>query len=76
METQPLADVWISLQDGFIKADTTTAEAARLRLAFYGGAFAVMATLQKAIPRGETAVVEVLSVIESEIDHEASGAGQ
>lgn len=38
MRTQPLADMWESLQDGFLQADTTAAESARLRLAFYGGA--------------------------------------
>lgn len=49
----------------------TAAEAASLRLAFYGGAFAVMASLQKAIPSGETAVIDALDMIESEIQREA-----
>ena len=71
---QPLADMWSSLEDGFVQAETTAAEAARLRLAFYGGAFAVTAVLQKAIPSGETAVIDVLDAIESQIRHEARGA--
>lgn len=74
MRAQPIADMWSSLEDGFVQADTTAAEAARLRLAFYGGAFAVMAVLQKAIPFGESAVIDALSAIESEIGHEARGS--
>lgn len=69
---QPLARLWRSLKGGLLNPGTSAAEAAKLHMAFYGGAFAVIATLLEAISRGELAVLDALDAIDAEIHRQAT----
>ena len=67
-----LEDLWEDLKPSLVPLQASAADAARMRLAFFGGAVALLGILTKASISGETAAVNALDALKAELRREAN----